>query len=87
MFKNFKKLKQNKKKLNLISSLQILRNVIIFLILMNFWMQLNNHMILQLDQMKYIIKCLNISQRVPSKLCYVYLIIYGLLVIFLKIGD
>ena len=32
-------------------------------------MQLNNHMILQLDRMKYIIKCLNISQRVPSKLC------------------
>ena len=32
-------------------------------------MQLNNHMILQPDRMKYIIKCLNISQRVPSKLC------------------
>ena len=63
-----KKLKQNKKKLNLILSLQILRNIIIILILMNFWMQLNNHMILQLGRMKYIIKCLNISQRVPSKL-------------------
>ena len=41
--KKFKKLKQNKKKLNLISSLQILRNIILLLILTNFWMQLNNH--------------------------------------------
>ena len=29
---------------------------------------INNHMILKLDLMKCIIKCLNISQRVPSKL-------------------
>ena len=64
----FQKVKAEQEKINLISSLQILRNIIIFLILMNIWMQLNNHMILQLGRMEYIIKCLNISQRVPSKL-------------------
>ena len=65
----FQKVKAEQEKISLIFSLQIRRNIIIFLILMNFWMQLNNHMILQLDRMKYIIKCLNIFQRVPSKLC------------------
>ena len=37
----FKKLKKNN---NSISSLQIMRNKIVFSILMNFWKQLTNHM-------------------------------------------
>ena len=54
--KIFEKSTMNKRKLNSISSLRILKRIANFLILMNFWKQLINHMILQLDMMKYIIK-------------------------------
>ena len=64
----FQKVKAEQEKIKLNFKSANTEEYNIFLILMNFWMQLNNLMILQLDQMKYIIKCLNISQRVPSKL-------------------